>query len=111
MPRIKYQDIKFKPATLERIQRANAIIAEYTAQGFDLTLRQLFYQFVSRGIIPNSQKEYKNLGGVIADGRLAGLIDWDAITDRTRFIRRNTHWKGPHQIVEACAKQFQLDKW
>lgn len=42
MPKIRYQSIKLKPESLTRIQQANTIIAEYAAQGLDLTLRQLF---------------------------------------------------------------------
>ena len=74
MPKIKYQDSNFRPATLALIETANRIIAEYRAQRFDLTLRQLYYQFVSRGTIPNTQKSYKNLGAVVNDARLAGMI-------------------------------------
>lgn len=111
MPRIKYQDFNFRPATLALIETANQIIAEYQAQGFDLTLRQLYYQFVSRDIIPNTQKSYKNLGSVVNDGRLAGMIDWDTIVDRTRELRALPHWSDPSEIVEACAKQFNTDRW
>jgi hypothetical protein len=111
MPKIRYNNINFRGATLDRINDANSIIAEYEAQGFDLTLRQLYYQFVARGLIPNNDREYKKLGDIIANGRLAGLIDWNAITDRTRNIRKNTHWSSPHEIVAACASQFKIDKW
>lgn len=111
MPRIKYQDFKFKAATLARIDQANTIIAEYQAQGYDLTLRQLFYQFVSRDLLPNNDREYSKLGDVIANARMAGLIDWEAIVDRTRFIRENSHWFGPDAIVRTCSRQFQVDKW
>lgn len=61
MPKIKYQDFNFRAATLAIINTANEIIAEYSAQGFDLTLRQLYYQFVSRAIIENTLASYKNL--------------------------------------------------
>jgi hypothetical protein len=88
MPIIKYKDFNFRSASLSVIELANSIIAEYQAQGYDLTLRQLYYQFVARGIIPNSDAEYKKLGSVINDGRLAGLIDWDSITDRTRLASK-----------------------
>jgi hypothetical protein len=111
MPMIRYQNIRFREGTLQTIARANQIITDYAAQGFDLTLRQLFYQFVTRNWIANSEREYKKLGGVIADARLAGRVDWDAITDRTRYVRQNNHWGGPEDIVGACARQFQLDKW
>lgn len=72
MPLIEYQTIRLRAKALTMIQAANEIIAEYQGQGFDLTLRQLFYQFVSRDLIPNTQRDYKNLGSVINDGRLGG---------------------------------------
>lgn len=111
MPKIKYQEFNFRPPTLAMIAKANEIIAEYQAQGFDLTLRQLYYQFVSRDIIPNTLKSYKNLGSVINDARLAGMIDWLTIVDRTRELRSLSHWGDPSDIVEACSKQFHSDIW
>lgn len=111
MPRIKYKDFNFKRQTLGMIQKANEIISEYAGQGFDLTLRQLYYQFVSRDLIPNTQKDYKNLGSIINDARLAGLIDWESIVDRTREVRTLSHWGGPDEIIDACAGQFNVDRW
>lgn len=110
-PRIQYRDLRLRPKSLAMIDQANTIIAEYQEQGYDLTLRQLFYQFVSRGLIANTQREYKNLGNVVSDGRLAGLVDWNAIVDRTRSLRALSHWSGPQAIVEACAEQFHYDLW
>jgi hypothetical protein len=111
VPRIKYATIKFRQPTLDAIARVNDIIQEYTAQGLTLTLRQLYYQHVARGYIPNNEREYKKLGDVVSDGRMAGMIDWDSIIDRTRYVRDLAHWSGPASIVEACASQFRLDKW
>jgi hypothetical protein len=111
MPKIKYRDIRFQKAALETVERANIIIAEYQAQGFDLTLRQLYYQFVSRDFIPNTLRSYKNLGSAINDGRLAGLIDWLAIVDRTRAVRSLAHWDDPQEMLNGCAVQFNVDRW
>lgn len=111
MPKIAYKSFNFRTQTLMVIRKANEIIAEYAKQGFDLTLRQLYYQFVSRDLIPNTQKDYKNLGSIINDARLAGLIDWDAIVDRTREIRQLSHFSGPEEIVTACSEQFNMDRW
>ena len=36
---------------------------------------------VSRDIIPNNIRSYKNLGNLINDARLAGLFDWHAIEE------------------------------
>lgn len=108
---IKYIDKRFSSKTKALIGAANLIIAEYEAQGFELTLRQLYYQFVARGLIPNEQREYKNLGAIINDGRLAGEISWTAIVDRTRNLVAIPHWESPFEIVKSCAAQFAIDKW
>ena len=73
MSKIQYRDIKFQNKSLELIERVNSIISEYNAQGYELTLRQVYYQLVARGFIPNNERSYKNLGNLINDGRLAGL--------------------------------------
>src|SRR5207253_3754203 len=93
------------------ITKANEIIAEYQAAGYMLTLRQLFYQFVSRDIIANNVREYKRLGNIINDARLAGLIDWLTIEDRTRNLHKLPTWGSPREIISACASQFRIDKW
>jgi len=111
MPKICYRQKKFNTDRLDKIEKANTIIADYKEQGFDLTLRQLFYQFVSRDLLANTQREYKNLGDIISDARLAGLIDWEAIVDRTRNLEALANWNTPAEIISACAKQYRVDKW
>lgn len=75
---------KFQPRSMAIITKAVEICEDYRAQGFDLTVRQLYYQFVSRDLIPNSDKSYNSLKNLISEARLAGLLDWDFITDRHR---------------------------
>lgn len=111
MPSIRYVPKTFKPEVLEVIERCREICEDYTAQGYDLTLRQLYYQNVARGLIPNKDSEYKKLGSIINDARLAGLLDWDHIVDRTRHVRSNSHWNSPADIIESASASFQIDKW
>jgi len=111
MPKICYVKRKFSRESLGMIEKANEIIAEYAAQGFALTLRQLYYQFVARDLIPNNIKSYKNLGSVINDGRLAGLIDWRHIQDRTRHLEENSHWEKPGDVIESAAASYRIDLW
>ncbi len=113
VPKIKYLDLPIErnPEHLQIVKQANTIIAEYQRQGFILTLRQLYYQFVSRDLIKNTMQEYKRLGGIINDGRLAGMIDWSALEDRTRNLERLSTWAGPADIVESTSEQFRVDKW
>lgn len=111
MPRIRYVERRFNTATTEIIGQANTIIAEYAAQGYDLTLRQLYYQFVARDLLPNTVQSYKRLGSIINDARLAGLIDWDRLVDRTRGLESPNTWGSPEEIVQVCARTFQHDLW
>ncbi len=104
-----FKEFNFRSGTLAVIEQANAIIDEYQADGYDLTLRQLYYQFVARDLIPNSQSEYNKLGTTVNNGRLAGLIDWDAIKDRTREMHQNYHEISPEQAIKYTAKCFALD--
>jgi hypothetical protein len=98
-------------ATLVVVEQANVIIAEYLAQGFALSLRQLFYQMVSRALLENSFKEYKRLGAIVRDGRNGGLIDWDAIEDRARVVNTHSSWDNPADIIESAANSYQTDWW
>lgn len=104
-------DKRFTASSLDIIQKADDIIGEYQKQGFVLTLRQLYYQFVARGYLENKQQNYKRLGGIVSDARLAGLLDWSAIEDRTRNIEKPPAWASPAEIVEAVAAQYQEDLW
>jgi hypothetical protein len=111
MPTELFVERKFAPPSLRLIEQANAILAEYESQGLILTLRQVFYQFVARGLMANKQTEYKRLGGILSDARLAGLIDWSMMEDRTRYLREITTWEDPANIVEAVAEQYKEDLW
>jgi hypothetical protein len=104
-----YIDKNFRQDTMIQINQAIEIIDDYAGQGYDLTLRQLYYQFVARGLIPNTDKEYQKLSRVISDARLAGLISWTSIVDRLRLKQSNSHWNDPGEIIEACASQYRID--
>lgn len=104
-------DRSFRDSSIQIIDQANEIIAEYRSKGFTLTLRQLYYQFVARDLLPNQQKKYKQLGSIINDARLAGLIDWDAIEDRLRNLETHAVWDEPASVMAAVANQYKEDLW
>lgn len=111
MTKIAYIEKTFAKSSLTVINQANEIIDEYQADGLKLTLRQLYYQFVSRDLIANKQSEYKRLGSIINDARLAGLVDWLAIEDRTRNLKSRSHWDDPGEIMESVVDSFRVDHW
>jgi hypothetical protein len=111
LPKICYIEKRFRKDKLILIDKINEVIRNYTMQGYNLTLRQVYYQLVARAIIENNERSYKNIGNLISDARLAGLIDWNAIEDRTRNMRGNSHWVTPGQIIDSAAYSYHLDHW
>lgn len=106
-----YEEYTPRRDTIELIGKCNVILEDYAAQGYDMTLRQLYYQLVAADEIPNNAQQYDRLGSIINKARLAGLIDWNHIVDRTRSLAQVPHWDSPSEILEAVSKQYKIDKW
>jgi hypothetical protein len=107
--REKFIERDFTADSVQLIERAVGICRDYTAQGFDLSVRQLYYQFVSRNWLANTERNYKRLVSVISDARAAGLIDWSWIRDRGRSTVSNSHWREPAEILAGAAAQYRRD--
>lgn len=110
MAKIKFREIKMKAERLGRLKMINTIIEDYQRQGYKLTLRQLYYQLVSREVIPNRSNEYDNLGTLLTDGRMCGLVDWNAIEDRMRVPSSPPSFDNPEDAIDAVTQQYQLPR-
>lgn len=94
----------------ERLIIINEIIEEYAQQGYKLTLRQLYYQLVSRGVIPNNKREYAKLSTLLVKGRMAGAVDWNAIEDRIR-VPFLPYWvRGIEDAIDDTVSQYRLNR-
>lgn len=93
------------------VETAVGICEEYAAQGYALTLRQLYYQFVARGYLGNTIRNYKRLGDVINKARLSGMLDWDFIVDRTRNLKAEEYFAKPGDAVLKAARRYAEDLW
>lgn len=131
MPLIVYTPLPFRKSTLETISNANRVIETFRAQGFTLTVRQIYYQFIGHNLFPddrrwswtgsrwvrnpkgtkNADPNYKHLQVAISKGRLAGLVDWEAIEDRTRRLVQNAHWTSGYHIINDDVNQYAINKW
>jgi hypothetical protein len=111
MARILFRDVNFRDSSRSLIRLCNEVIANYQEQGLRLTLRQLYYQLVTRNAITNEEKSYKNLGSAVSDARLAGLMDWDAIEDRVRVPRRASEFDDLRDLVKAALRSYRLPRW
>lgn len=109
--RQKYKELRFRADTLAVIDQANEILDEYADADLVVTLRQLYYQFVSRDLMANTVQNYKRLGSIVSDGRMAGLIDWSRIEDRGRVPEMPSQWPSAASLARAAANAFRLPRW
>lgn len=111
MAKEKFRDkLRLGKSNKERLVVINEIIEEYDEQGFKLTLRQLYYQLVSRDIIPNEKREYAKLSCLLVKGRMAGVVDWEAIEDRIRVPYIPSSWDSPESIIESAIYSYRRDR-
>lgn len=107
----QYMAIPFAPARLVLVEQCNGIIESYQAQGLRLTLRQLYYQLVTRNIVPNREQSYAKVGQAVSDARVAGLLDWDAIEDRVRVPRVPNEFRDIQDLVDVAVRSYRLPRW
>lgn len=138
MPKQAYKAYNPGEATIKVIARATVICQAYQRQGYNLTLRQLYYQFVAHDYFPddrrfwwdgsrnvwvrdpdganprstkNADPNYKWLGSIINDARMGGLLDWDFLEDRTRNLAKLAQWWDPENAMDAIASQYRRRLW
>lgn len=106
------------------------IINEYESDGYDLSLRQLYYQMIAQDHFPdtwidekynrendlepdtkNTEKSYSRFGDLVGKGRMAGVIDWDMIKDRGREVIARSHWASPLDIMDDTITSYGQDLW
>ncbi len=103
-------NLKMGKENKARLLKINSIIEEYHKMGYKLTLRQLYYQLVSRNVVPNDPKEYDKLGNLLTKGRMAGVVDWDAIEDRIRVPRHTYEVDSIEDAIKDAEEHYRLDR-
>jgi hypothetical protein len=92
------------------ISKLISIVTFYTAAGYKLTLRQLYYQLVAKDWIPNDMVVYNKLSALLDDCRYSGEIDWDAFEDRGRVPYTPYFEDSITSALERTKDFYSLDK-
>jgi len=72
---------------MEKLQQVCHYIAQkYYDAGYQMTVRQLYYQLVSKALIPNNLNSYQRVVRALKDARLKGWFDMELIVDRARTV-------------------------
>jgi hypothetical protein len=132
MASVLYRPWRLAGPTADFVEQVIDIAHQYLADGYTMTLRQLYYQVVAHDLFPddrcwrrldsgrwvrdpdgtkNAEPNYKWLGDFVTRARMAGMLDWDAVEDRTRAVWQPPAWDGPRELLDACASQYNEDVW
>ena len=76
------------------------------------TVRQVFYQLVSMGVIPKTENEYRNtVCRLLAKMRREGIIPFGWISDNTRWMRKPRTYNGLSEVLEITARAYRRSLW
>jgi len=89
------------------IQRAAEVLAEHNP----MTVRQVYYQLVSRQVIENSRSAYQSVSKALVAARREELIPWEWIEDRLRKPHHVAMWQGPQAFVQAVQQAYRRYVW
>jgi len=106
------------PATLKIIEENPSI---------KLTIRQVFYRLVSKGIICNTRSAYNSLDSQLAKARMKGQVPFTAFVDHARGVTGKVSYQTatPKDVFEdakqdyeqaeetfnACTENYRLPHW
>jgi len=111
--KLKNDDGSYKVWQCDKWTICNEIIKvvnEYVKDKFTLSLRQLYYQLVSKDLIPNHDTAYKKISSLLDDLRYSGMIDWSAFEDRTRIPYIPYYVSGIEDALDDIYYQYRLDR-
>ncbi|GHO51496.1 hypothetical protein [Ktedonospora formicarum] len=76
-----------------------------------MTVRQVYYQLVSRQVVENTRSRYQAVSDALVDARLEGTIPWEWIEDRLRRPRSVAMWDDLTAFAEAARISYKRDVW
>ena len=104
--------IKRKRRTKSELDDVKESILGIIAENDSMTVRQLFYQMVSRGLIDKSEREYNNTVSRLATQmRKFGEMPYDAIADNTRWMRKPASHSSLEGFLEQQQRFYRRDLW
>jgi hypothetical protein len=100
--------IKRPRRTKTQVEAIRAAILAVLEADNPQTVRQVFYQLVTRGVIEKSEKEYQQVViRLLTEMRLEGQVDWDSIIDTSREAQVTRTFESIGEALEDTAKFYR----
>jgi hypothetical protein len=88
------------------------VAADIASAQQPLTLRGLFYQVVSAGWLPSTDRQhYSRLGRIMNTLREDGVVPFAWIVDQVRATIKPSSWSGLADFVETVQRAYRKDFW
>lgn len=97
------------PAEIDTIRAA---IHDVLEEQHPATLRGVFYQLVSRGVVPKTEAAYKStVGRLLTRMRLDGEVPFEWVADNTRWVRKSASFANLGDMLRRSQDLYRRDLW
>ncbi len=93
--------------TLDILETTLDVLADH----HPMTVRQVYYQLVSRQVIENNRSQYQAVSNILVDARKDGTIPWEWIEDRLRRPRRVSMWDDLGVFTQTVLAAYRRNVW
>src|SRR5262245_43683940 len=94
--------------TKAAVQALRDVIYDIVAAYRPMTVRQVFYQLVTRGVIAKTEGEYKStVCRLLVQMRRDGALPFDWIADNTRWQRKPRTYGSLRAMLENCQQTYR----
>jgi hypothetical protein len=104
--------IKSRRRSKADIQAIRDVIVDVVGDRRPMTVRQVFYQLVTRGVIGKTEAEYKTtVCRLLVEMRRDDTIPYDWIADNTRWMRKPDTHDSMRSMLHNCQRTYRRALW
>src|SRR5262249_25408151 len=84
---------------------------EVLSNNHPMTVRQVYYQLVSRHVVKNNRSQYQAVSNLLVEARKDETIPWAWIEDRLRRPRTVSMWTDLGDFLNTVRRAYRRDVW
>jgi len=103
--------VKRKRRSKAEIEKLQSALYSTAKELQPCTVRQLYYQLVSQGLVDKTEQEYKSVGRLLVGMRRSGKLPYHWLADHTRWrYKPNTH-DNLESMLDASQQAYRRSLW
>jgi len=89
----------------------NEVLKIFNDYGPPLTIRQIYYQLSSRGLIPKTENGYASTKHHLSQMRYKGIVPYNYFSDNTRFALRQKSYNNIQSALQETQRLYRRNLW